>query len=96
MTGVPIDGAAEFTALLAGSTKRPLVAVDLLGSSLSAAGLTDATLQLQASYSPDRLELNEAQLQWRGQKASASGRIDLGSSPHLHLEAMLISFPSAR
>jgi len=90
MTSVPIDGAAELTASLAGTAKRPLVSADIRANSLSAPGFTDANLQLQANYSPDSLELKQALLQWHGQSATASGSIELGSTPTpWHLEARL-------
>jgi outer membrane protein assembly complex protein YaeT len=97
LPGVPIGGTAELTGSVTGSVKRPIVSVGFVASSLSAAGLTGANMQLQANYDPDRLEFESALLEWQGQRATASGSIDLrtaGTPLHLNARVDQVSIPT--
>jgi hypothetical protein len=75
----PVDGSAECTATITGNFRDPRATINLEGTGLSAGRIGGARLHLLGEYSPDRFLITRADLDWRGQTATASGEIGLAS-----------------
>ena len=93
---LPVDGAAQWTASVSGTLKRPFVSIQTQVTSLSEGEFKDATLDLRANVARERLQLEEGLLRWQDQQATGSGEVTFGlkESP-LHFQAHLdqISIP---
>ena len=92
----PVDGAAQWTASVSGTLKRPLVSIQTQATSLSEGEFKDATLDLRANVARERLELEEGVLRWEDQQATGSGEVTFGPTESLlHFRAHLdqISVP---
>ncbi|HTS66552.1 MAG TPA: translocation/assembly module TamB domain-containing protein [Candidatus Acidoferrales bacterium] len=70
-----LDGAARWKAELGGKLTAPSANVTLEASGVSAGGWSGAEVQLDAGYSPERIQVRDAQIRWQGQQVKAEGEI---------------------
>ena len=75
-----IDGAARFSASLAGTIEQPSAAIQLEASGLSTGAWAGVDLRLQANYADNRFAIDQANLTWQGQRLLAAGEIT-GTTP---------------
>jgi len=70
-----VDGAAHWSARLAGTTALPSASLRLDVDGISAGGARGADLQVQADYAVGRIGIESARLTWDGQQIEAKGEI---------------------
>lgn len=83
-----VSGAASFAANLGGTTKRPQAQLNVRAPSLRVGRIENANLTARALYTPEQINVQQADLQWMGQKVSLQGNIGLqGAAAALDLNA---------
>jgi outer membrane protein assembly complex protein YaeT len=85
-----IAGPAEADITLAGTLSRPAVSAVLTAPAMQIGRLQNVSVSAIAGYSPERLAIESASLDWNEQRLEIEGAIGLsGESPALDLQARL-------
>ena len=86
------DGAAHWSATLAGTLKLPTATVQATVNGLSIGDWKNADVQVDANVAADGVAIQRARLQWSGQQIEMTGRVDgLSADVPLHLEGTVES-----
>jgi outer membrane protein assembly complex protein YaeT len=87
-----LDGSMNWTSTLSGTIRTPSASLQLHGSQLRFDNWKDIVLDVDAHYSPQKIEIGRAEVSWQGQQISAKGEIGgTSADAPLNLQASLTS-----
>jgi len=88
LAGTNVGGSLQAAAKLSGTVQSPAAAFTFDSPAVQAGTLTGITIHASGDYNPARVAIQDAKVEWRDQRLTASGTVGLrGKSQELNLQA---------